>query len=169
MVKAKPEITPEALVARIRQETGLNAFTQTQFFWDTIWWYVRNTGIPIAIGTTVMLGFIVGLAVSGQTFYSFIVENLRHLAALKAMGARNQIIIRMLMVQSFTVGFMGYGLGVGLASLFGRMVLKVGQPPFFMPYQLLIITFVAIMMICTFSVVVGIRKVAKAEPAMVFR
>jgi putative ABC transport system permease protein len=168
LVKPKSGILPDDLVSRIRKETGLNAFSQEKLFWDTIWWYVKNTGIPIAIGTTVLLGFIVGLAVSGQTFYSFILENLRHLAALKAMGARNRLIAKMILLQCFLVGLIGYGIGVGLASMFGRLVLKVSQPPFFMPYQLLIITFVAIMLICAFSALLGIRRVKKAEPAMVF-
>lgn len=168
LVKPKAGINPNQLVERIQRETGLKAFTQENLFWRTIWWYVHNTGIPVAIGTTVTLGFIVGLAISGQTFYLFVVENLRHLAALKAMGARTRLIIKMLLLQAFLVGFIGYGMGVGLASLFGRIVLKAEQPPFFMPYQLLIFTFLAIMIICTFSALLGIRKVAKVEPAMVF-
>lgn len=169
LVKAQGDISDDELAARIHRQTGLNAYPSHQFFWKTVWWYVRNTGIPVAIGTTVLLGFVVGLAVSGQTFYAFVLENLRHLAALKAMGARTRLIVKMLLLQSFTVGFIGYGLGVGLASMFGRLVLKAGQPPFFMPYQLLVITFIAIMLICSFSAALGIHKVARVEPASVFR
>jgi putative ABC transport system permease protein len=168
LVKPKSNVSHDALVAKIKQETGLNAFTQHTLFWDTIWWYIKNTGIPVAIGTTVLLGFIVGLAISAQTFYSFILENIRHLAALKAMGATNRVLRRMIILQCFIVGFIGYGLGVGIAALFGRAVLRAGQPPFFMPYQLLVFTFFAIMLICVISALLGIRKVAKAEPAMVF-
>ncbi len=169
LVKPRPEIKAEILAERIHRITGLNAFPREKFFWDTIRWYIKNTGIPVAIGTTVLLGFIVGLAISAQTFYAFVLENLRHLAALKAMGARNRLLIKMLLLQSFLVGFIGYGLGVGMASLFGRAVLKAGQPPFFMPYQLLVFTFLATMIICAFSAIFGIRKIAKAEPAIVFR
>lgn len=169
LAKPKPGTSADELVQRIHQQTGLNAFTKEKFFWDTVWWYIKNTGIPVAIGTTVLLGFIVGLAVSGQTFYSFVLENLKHLAALKAMGANRSIMIKMLLLQCFTVGFIGYGLGVGFASIFGRFVLSKGQPPFFLPYQLLIFTFGAIMVICSISAILGIRKVLKAEPAMVFR
>jgi putative ABC transport system permease protein len=169
LVQPKAGLPAHMLVDRIQDTTGLKAFTHEVLFWDTIWWYVKKTGIPIAIGTTVALGFIVGLAVSAQTFYAFVLENLRHLAALKAMGAHNRIIVRMLMLQSFMVGFIGYGLGVGLAALFGRIVLEKGQPPFYMPYQLLVFTFIAIMLICGLSAFLGIRRVMKAEAAIVFR
>ena len=58
------------------------------------------------------------MAISGQTFYSFVLENLKHLGALKAMGASNGLISRMLLLQAWTVGFIGYGLGVGLTVAF---------------------------------------------------
>ena len=56
-----------------------------------------------------------------------------------------------------------------LVLLFGMMVLKKGQPPFMLPYQLPLFTFVVIMLICTLAALMGIRRVYKVEPAMVFR
>ena len=96
-------------------------------------------------------------------------ENTRHLAALKAMGASTWLLSRMLLLQAFTVGFIGYGIGIGLASLCGFMFLRKGQPPFIMPYQLPLATFGLIVLICTFAALIGIRRVAKLEAAIVFR
>ena len=87
------------------EATGLKAYTKMEFFWLTVWWFIKNTGIPIAFGATVMLGFVVGLAISSQTFYSFILENLRNLGALKAMGASDRVLARMVMLQTLTVGW----------------------------------------------------------------
>ncbi len=162
-------MTARQVADQIHQETGLRAFTEDEFFWSTIWWYIRNTGIPISFGTTIILGLVVGIAVSGQTFYSFVLENTRHLAALKAMGASTWLLSRMLLLQAFTVGFIGYGIGIGLASLCGFMFLRKGQPPFIMPYQLPLATFGLIVLICTFAALIGIRRVAKLEAAIVFR
>ena len=153
----------------IEGETQLKAYTEAEFTQSTIRWFFRNTGIPASFGTTILLGFIVGIAVSGQTFYSFVLENLRHLGALKAMGASNGLLARMLMVQAVTVGMIGYGLGVGLTVLFGAAVLKKGQPPFLLPYQLPLFTLMVILVICVFAALLGIRKVYKLEPAVVFR
>ncbi|MFO0765198.1 MAG: ABC transporter permease [Nitrospiraceae bacterium] len=61
-----------------------------------------------------MLGFIVGMAIAGQTFYLFTVENLRQFGALKAMGTSTATLARMILLQALTVGITGYGLGVGL-------------------------------------------------------
>lgn len=169
LVQPLPGINAEELAKNIEKETGLGAYTEEEFFWSTIWWFFRNTGIPISFGTTILLGFIVGIAVSGQTFYSFILENLGNLGALKAMGASNALLRRMLLLQAALVGVIGFGIGVGLASLFGFMALEKAQPPFYLPYQIPLFTFAIIVFICAFSAFLGIRKVSKLEAAEVFR
>jgi putative ABC transport system permease protein len=118
---------------------------------------------------TILLGFIVGVAVAGQTFYSFILENLRHFGALKAMGAGDGTLIGMVMLQAFSVGLIGYGLGLGLTCLIGAKFLSMGMPPFDLPWQLPAITLIAILFICTFASLLGIRKIRRLEPAIVFR
>jgi putative ABC transport system permease protein len=130
---------------------------------------VRNTGIPISFGTVVILGIVVGIAIAGQTFYLFVHENMRFLAALKAMGASFGVLAKMVVLQAFTVGFIGYGLGVGLAAGFGNAVLRKGQPPFYMPWQILAFTGAVIVLICLFSALVGLIKIARTEAAMVFK
>lgn len=166
---AQPGEDSAAVARRISAATGLKAYTKSEFFWLSIWWYIKNTGIPVAFGATVLLGFVVGLAISSQTFYSFVLENLRNLGALKAMGASDKVLARMVMLQTLTVGLIGYGCGVGLATLFGMIVIKKGMPPFFMPWQLPVITLIAILFICWLAASLGIRKIRQLEPAVVFR
>lgn len=169
LVHPNARISKDDLALQITQITGLKALTDDDFFWSTIWWFVRNTGIPISFGTTIFLGFIVGLTVAGQTFYSFILENLPHLGALKAMGGGNGLLCRMILMQAFIVGFIGYGIGLGLTALFGFGTLKNGQPPFFMPYQIPLVTFCCIFLICTLTALISIRRISKLEAAEVFR
>lgn len=169
LVNPMEGISKNDLANRITKDTGLKALTDTDFFWNTIWWFCRNTGIPISFGTTILLGFIVGIAVAGQTFYSFILENLPSLGALKAMGASNFLLCRMLLLQAFAVGWIGYGIGVGLASLFGFGTLKSGQPPFYMPYHIPLMTFGLITFICMIAALIGIKRISKLEAAEVFR
>lgn len=169
LVGPSADEAPAAVARRVAAETGLKAHTKSEFLWATVWWYIKNTGIPVAFGATVLIGFVVGLAISSQTFYSFILENLRNLGALKAMGASDGVLSRMIMVQTLTVGLVGYGCGVGLATLFGLVVLKKGMPPFYLPWQLPLISFAAILFICWLAASLGIRKIRALEPAIVFR
>ena len=169
LVQPKPGLDVAEVARRIGAETGMRAFTSDEFTQVTVDYIWKTTGIPISFLTTIILGFIVGVAVSGQTFYSFVLENLRHLGALKAMGASTWLLARMLLLQAFTVGLIGYGMGLGLTALFGFVVLPVGQPPFLLQPSSLLLTGVALIVICSFAALLGIIKVARLEPAIVFR
>ena len=170
-VLAKPieSVTPETLARRIHAETGLGAFTADEFGWKTVRWVLENTGIGVNFGTTVLLGFIVGMAIAGQTFYLFTVENLKQFGALKAIGASTGMLARMILLQSFTVGFIGFGVGVGVATFFGLTVAGEGRLPFIETWPLLLGVFLALLGICGISSAISIRKLAKLEPAIVFR
>lgn len=157
------------LAARIQSETGLAAFPANAFRWSTVWWYVMNTGIPINVGLIVGIGFVIGTAISGQTFYAFVIENLRNLGALKAMGASTATLCRMLILQSFAVGIIGYGIGLGVVSLLGRAAIAVKKVPFLLLWQIPAGVFAAVLFICTLAALLGIVRVARLEPAIVFR
>lgn len=159
----------EAAAAINASVTGMRAWTEDKFYWDTIWWYFKNTGIPISFGTTIILGFIVGIAISGQTFYGFVLENLKNLGALKAMGASDLTLALMLLLQVMSVGLLGYGMGVGAAASFGAVAAKRGNPPFMLPWELLGAVLVLILMICMGAAMLAILKVRRLEAAVVFR
>jgi putative ABC transport system permease protein len=162
-------VSPGELAQHIHEQTGFGAYTEEQFGWKTVRWMLENTGIGVNFGTTVLLGFIVGMAIAGQTFYLFTIENLRQFGALKAIGASTGMLARMILLQSFTVGLIGYGLGIGLATLFGLMAGSGGALPFVETWPLLVGVGGALLMICSLSSAISIRKLAKLEPAVVFR
>jgi putative ABC transport system permease protein len=177
----------EEAAAEIERTTGLRAYVNQDFgsnsrdtvtekgkrYGDfntsTVWWYVKNTGIPISFGTTVVIGFIVGVAIACQTFYAFVLDNLKHLGALKAMGMSNFRLSIMLIVQAMTVGMIGFGLGLLATSGFAMGALENGQPPFYMPWQIPVVAFVAVQIICMLAALMGIIRLSLYEPAMVFR
>jgi putative ABC transport system permease protein len=168
LVKAGAEEPPKALAERIRENTGLAAYTAQEFKDLTYRYYVKNTGIPINFGIAVGLGFLIGCAIAGQTFYNFTLENLRYFGTLKAMGATNGILLRMILLQALMVGALGYGLGVGGASLFGY-VLGGTELSFRLTKDLLFLSAGAIIVIIIFSALISIHKVMRLEPAIVFK
>ncbi|MFZ4653598.1 MAG: ABC transporter permease [Methylococcaceae bacterium] len=168
LVKAKPSVDLEELTRNIESHTGLAAYTQKGFQELTYNYYMKNTGIPINFGISVALGFLVGAAIAGQTFYSFTLENLRQFAVLKAMGAGNGTLLMMILLQASIVGIIGYGLGVGLTSVFG-WAMRNTILSFKFPWQLLVFSGVGVMLICLIAAGISIRKVMTLEPAMVFK
>ena len=169
LAEPKQGVAATEVCRRITEQTGLKAETQDQFIWTTMWYYMIRTGIPINFGITILLGFIVGTAIAGQTFYLFVIENLRQFGSLKAMGVTNTRIIGMILLQSLVVSALGYSLGVGLAALFGELNKHNTTLAFFMPWQILAITGGAVVLIGVLSSLLSVRRVMVLEPAIVFR
>jgi putative ABC transport system permease protein len=168
LVKAKPGEEHQDLAEHITRTTGLAAYPQQEFMQMTVDYFMENTGIPINFGIAVALGFIVGTAIAGQTFYNFTLDNLLHFGALKAMGASNATLLGMILLQALMVGCIGYGLAVGAASLFGYL-LRDTELAFMLPWQLLVVSAAAVTIICVFSALISIRKVMSLEPAIVVK
>src|SRR5262249_32179543 len=154
---------------RIREATGLQAVPRAQFARMTIDYYMKRTGIPINFGITVLLGFILGCAIAGQTFSTFVLENLSQFGALKAMGVTNTRIVGMVLVQALVVGAIGYGVGVGLAAAFGELARTGSRLAFYMAWQIPVATAAAVLVIVLLSSLLSIRRVLVLEPAVVFR
>lgn len=168
LVKASDGLNSKELAQRIRQNTGLAAYTAQEFKDLTYDYYMNNTGIPINFGIAVMLGFLIGTAIAGQTFYNFTLENLRYFGTLKAMGTTNGVLLKMILVQALVVGLLGFGLGVGAAALFG-FLMSDSELAFRLIPEILFLAAGAISLIVVLSALVSIRKVMKLEPAIVFK
>lgn len=168
LVKAKPGYDLSELCQRIRKTTGLAAYTKDEIKTITVRYYMKYTGIPVNFGITVILGFIVGVAIAGQTFYNFTQDNIRYFGTLKAMGASDFMLLKMVLLQAAMVGGIGYGMGVGAASTFSFLSGRT-ELSFCMPWQLLVASAVAIALICIISSFLSMWKIVKLEPAIVFK
>jgi putative ABC transport system permease protein len=170
LAKAEAGQPADAVARRIQQATGLQALTREGFAQKTIDYYLRQTGIPANFGTTVLLGFLVGGAIAGQTFYTFTIENLRQFGALKAMGVSNAQIVGMVLLQALVVGSIGFGLGIGLAAMFGEIMTHYSAKlAFYMPWQVVAFTGIAVVFIAILASLLSVRRVLTLEPAIVFR
>jgi putative ABC transport system permease protein len=181
LVHPQAGLDPDAVCRRIEEQTRtrsdrvgegkprLKALTRDEFIWLTLSYFMRRTGIMVNFSITVSLGFIVGCAIAGQTFYTFTLENLNQFGSLKAMGVNNLRIVGMVLTQAFVVGIIGFCLGVGLAALFGEVAPRFSRLAFYMPWQVLVGTAAAVGVIVFLSSLLSIVKVLFLEPAVVFR
>jgi len=166
----QPGVTPKDLSTRIAERTNLMTKTRTEFIWFIIGYYMRNTGIPVNFGITIALGFIVGTAIAGQTFYLFTLENLKQFGALKAMGLSDLRLTLMVLLQATVVGLIGYGLGIGMTALFFEATSNVtALAGFYLPWQVAAGAAVSVSLIIVLASFLSLRKVLLLEPAVVFR
>jgi putative ABC transport system permease protein len=117
-----------------------------------------------------VISFMVGLSISGQTFYTFILENLERFGALKAIGIKNRDLVNMILFQATFTAMTGYGLGVGgCVLLIWLAKLRLPSYAAMVTYSSLAIGFVMVAIIAGISSYVGIRKVLQIDPFTIFR
>jgi len=163
----------DAEVARIKRQVaklGYVAFTKEEFNKRITDYYTYKTGIGTNILLMTIISFVVGLTISGQTFYTFILENLEKFGALKAIGAKGRELIYMIMYMAVFTALTGYGLGIGLVTLM-IMVAKSRLPNYAatITFWNLGLAFGMVLLIAAISSYIGIRKVLKIEPFDIFR
>jgi putative ABC transport system permease protein len=149
---------------------GYLALTKDEFIQKISDFYKYQTGIGTNMLLMTIISFIIGLSISGQTFYTFILENLDKFGALKAIGAKGRELISMILFQASFVALTGYGIGVGLCALVIWLA-RIYLPDYaaVITYLNLVLAFVMVVIIATFSSYVGVRKVLKIEPFDIFR
>lgn len=117
-----------------------------------------------------VMSFIVGLSISGQTFYTFILENLDRFGALKAIGSKRRDLIGMIFFQAVFTSLTGYRLGIGSCTALIAFA-KYKIPEYFgmITYLNIILPFVMILIITIVSSYFGVRRVLQIEPFGIFR
>ncbi len=149
---------------------GYLALTKDEFIKKTATFYKYETGLGTNVLIMTVISFIVGLSISGQTFYTFILENLEKFGALKAIGAKSKELVFMILFQATFTSLTGYGLGIGIASLL-ITVAKLRLPSYaaLITYGNLGFAFVMVVIIAGISSYIGVRKVLRIEPFDIFR
>jgi putative ABC transport system permease protein len=169
LVKAKPGQSLDELNQRIAEATGLRSRTTEQFANDSKAFYAAQ-GIPVLFVVTILIGLVVGAAITGQTFLMFVKDNSRHLAMLKAMGVTDRQMGGMLLIQVAFVLAIGMSLGTAVAvgitaltraSVFLRSV--------YLPLEVTVFSGVSVTIVTLLALVVSYREVRKMEPAAIFR
>lgn len=149
---------------------GYLALTKQEFMSRSINFYIFQTGMGINILIMTVFTFIVGLSISGQTFYTFILENLERFGALKAIGTTSRELTLMILFQATFTALTGYGLGIGLCTIaIGVAKLRLADYAAMITYTNLVAALFMVIIIDGVSSYVGIRRVLRIEPFDIFR
>ncbi|BFT63212.1 ABC transporter permease [Pseudomonas moorei] len=169
LLKSRSKQAQAAIKQQVAQ-LGYVALTRQEFNQRIANYYIYQTGVGTNILMMTIISFLVGLSISGQTFYTFILENLDKFAALKAIGAKSRELVYMILFMATFTAMTGYGLGIGLVTL----MIAIARS--YLPNYAAIITFWnlglafgLVLLIAGFSSYLGIRKVLRIEPFDIFR
>ena len=151
-------------------DMGYLALTKDQFTAKISDFYMYQTGLGINLLLMTVISFIVGLSISGQTFYTFIIENIDKFGALKAIGAKGSELIAMILFQATFTALTGFGLGLGFCTLVIWLArLRLPDYAGIITFGNVALAIVMVVIIAGVSSYVGVRKVLHIEPFDIFR
>jgi len=169
LIEPKTPADVKPIQARVAA-AGYLALTRTEFINKISDFYMYKTGIGTNMMLMTIISFIVGLSISGQTFYTFILENMDKFGAIKAIGAKGSELVAMILFQATFVALTGYGIGVGLcAFLIWLARWRLPDYAAMITFPNLGTAFVMVVVIAGISSYVGVRKVLRIEPFDIFR
>lgn len=130
------------------------------------WMFGTGAGITVLIAAG--LGLLVGVVVVAQTIYSATIDHLREYGTLKAMGASNFYLYRIIIAQAVISGLVGYAVGISIALVVSYLSLQ-GTTAIILPLRLIIALFGLTLLMCITASIVSINKVTRLDPATVFK
>ena len=169
LVKAAPGISLDVVKKNLSERlSDVDVYTTAEFSRKTRFYWMFTTGAGLAVLTAALMGLIVGVAVVAQTIYAATVDHIREYGTLKAMGATNAYLYRVLIEQAVWSAVLGYA----LAMIVAHFILtgsEKGGAVILMPLEMKIGMFFLAVFMCIAAAVVSINKVTRIDPAMVFR
>ena len=122
------------------------------------------------IGLMVAIAFVVGVLVVGLVIYTATIERRREYGAIKAIGACNRTLYRVVTIQAVIAAAVGALVGIGLAYAAGA-ALMTWRPQFLVDIEPAPIGVVlaSSLLMALLAALIPARSVARLEPAEVFR
>lgn len=146
----------------------VDVYTSGEFSRMTRLYWMFTTGAGVAVLIAAVLGLVVGFVVVAQTIYATTMDHIREYGTLKAMGAPNSYVYKVIMKQAAISAVIGYVLGM-IVSVFVVRASQEGGAAILMPLPMAVGMFFLTLAMCIGAALVSINKVTHIDPAMVFK
>jgi putative ABC transport system permease protein len=167
------KVAPGADLQQVRRDLldhvkDVDVFTSAEFSHMTTFYWMFTTGAGVAVLIAAVLGLVVGFVVVAQTIYATTMDHIREFGTLKAMGAPNSYVYKVIMKQAAISAVIGYVLGM-IVSVFVVQGSQKGGAAILMPAPMAVGMFFLTLVMCIGAALVSINKVTRIDPAMVFK
>jgi len=169
LVRTDPAESVESVARRIREQVrDVDVYTRAELSAKTRRYWTVATGMGMGFLLTALVGFVVGMVVVSQTIYSSTIEHIREFGTLKAIGATNWTIYRIILEQAAVNAVIGFLVGLVLALFIKKGYDALGIAMQIPPLLMGVVSVLTLVM-CLSASTVSIRKVRLLDPVTVFR
>ncbi|MBI5199839.1 MAG: ABC transporter permease [Nitrospirae bacterium] len=145
-----------------------DVFTREGFIFKTVMYWTVQTGLGMGFFLTAILALAIGGAIVGQTIYANTMEHLKEFGTLKALGARNEDIYKVIFSQAGINAGIGYLVG-SIFILFARGSIERAGVPLYLSPGIFFTLFFIMILTCLLSAYFSVRRIKTLDPVMVFR
>ena len=124
--------------------------------------------LVIIIGGCVVLGTIIGVAITWQTLRGAIMANIKEFASLRALGVSMGSLRRIVLELSFWVGLVGVAAAIFLTWLLSLLA-RLGAVIIALPISLLVVVGIGLIIISMGSGLLSLGILKKSQPADLLR
>lgn len=167
LVKLSPHANRERVVAAIRRRLPEAAvFTPDEFARLSRDYWMKRTGIGISFGASTVLGLFIGLVMVAQSLYALALDHLDEYATLKALGAVDGHVCRVIITQSLAIASTGSVCGLAIVEAIRRFW-DSPLAPVEIPLSLMAAAVVMVMVICLAASLLPFARIRRLDPAIV--
>lgn len=146
---------------------NVKAITGRNYRLTSLKYFATSSGIVASFGLLVVFAVITGFSIVGLTMYSAVSDRIKDYGTMKAIGANNGKIRKLILYQAGIYSVVGFILAYGFLLFFidatqGSLELNLTPE---LTYALIAVT----LLIAVLGSLFGMRKITKLEPAAVFR
>jgi putative ABC transport system permease protein len=169
VVKLAPGADRERVMEEIRRRVPYtDVHTREHWAWTSRNYWITSTGLGLNLIMTIFLGCLVAVVIVAQTLYTSTMEHLKEFGTIKAIGAGNAHIYGILSRQATIAALMGFIIGAAMTLAIKPAMAEVDLKLILLP-ELWACTLGGTLVFCLAAAMISFRKVAKLDPAMVFR
>lgn len=169
LVKVAPGHSIEEVKQRLKETVkDVDFYTAREFSKKTRDYWMINTGTGVALLSIAVMGVVIGTVIVANTIYTSTTEHLKEYGTLKAVGASNWHLYKIIIEQALINSVVGYGLGM-FVSYWVIQAMRKGNLQVLLPWPVLAGVYVTTLLMCLGSSVLSIYKVTKIDPALVFK
>jgi len=166
----KPGYKPEQVVKNINSNIpGIKAWTADNLKNSSIRFLVVSSNIGSSIGSLVIFAILSGFFIIGLTLYSTAMDRIKDYGTLKAIGATNKYITRLIITQSFIFSTIGFLIAYALLELFRLAVAGSGLLFSLNPALVLALLAITLFISLGSTYFFSVKTIRNVEPASVFR
>ena len=169
LVKVNEGESPQAMASRIERRVRDVTAQTSEAFASQERKVVKDMSTDV-ITIMNLIGFLIGLAVMALTVYTATLARRAEYGVLKALGARNGHLYRVVLAQAMISVAIGFGVGLAITMLLSAIIPRLGLS---MVLQISNESLLKVggvsLVIAGVSAILPIRQIAGLDPAMVFR